>query len=237
MFEYAGQKKKIISIYLGDHQQIATIGNYETKYMREGLSTLRRIKLQQDDKLGKLAQLSQIVIENIDIEDGTIEDNSTVVFTLSASYLAFPKHIIDAFIKKLFAHPSACKLTPYLECTFSDKSAMNVFVGSNLNLDFDTSIASLGFDQLILKKSGSKKVKFNIRQSESNLLIVGEPFFKKYYAYFDYNKNEIGYTERALSIQEGLIAQVTLIRIVCMVVLFSNSGNMQVAVWYFLLKN
>ena len=49
--------------------------------------------------------------------------------------------------------------------------------------------------------SEGKKATFNIRDSQSNFTILGEPFFMKYYAYFDYGKNEIGFGERALSIE------------------------------------
>jgi hypothetical protein len=102
--------------------------------------------------LGKLAQIQEIVVENVDIEDGAIEDNSTVVFTLSASYLAFPQRVIDSFTKKFFTAPNTCKLTPYLECSFKSKDSLNVFIGSNLNLDFETSIVTFGLDELILKR-------------------------------------------------------------------------------------
>lgn len=47
----------------------------------------------------------------------------------------------------------------------------------------------------------NRKVRLNIKQSLSNYTVLGEPFFKKYYAYFDYQRNEIGFAERALSIE------------------------------------
>ena len=52
---------------------------------------------------------------------------------------------------------------------------------------------------LILSKEG-KKVRFNIKESLSNFTVLGEPFFRKYYAYFDYDNDEIGFAERALSV-------------------------------------
>ena len=61
---------------------------------------------------------------------------------------------------------------------------------------------------------------FNIKTSLSNYTILGEPFFKKYYAYFDYQKNEIGFGERALSIEESIIKTVTVIHFVVLLILF-----------------
>lgn len=61
---------------------------------------------------------------------------------------------------------------------------------------------------------------FNIKTSLSNYTILGEPFFKKYYVYFDYQKNEIGFGDRALSIEESLIKTVTVIHFVVLLILF-----------------
>lgn len=72
LFQYSGSKHKIISVYLGEHTQLVTIGHYDVKFMRDGMSSLRRIKLEQDEKLGKLGQISALVVENVDIEDGNI---------------------------------------------------------------------------------------------------------------------------------------------------------------------
>ena len=41
---------------------------------------------------------------------------------------------------------------------------------------------------LVLKDEKNRLV-FNIKQSYCNDSIVGEPFFSKYYIYFDYHKN------------------------------------------------
>jgi hypothetical protein len=52
-----------------------------------------------------------------------------------------------------------------------------------------------------------KKVKnnhiwvMNIRKSECDYVIVGEPFFQKYYTYFDFQKDEIGIALRRKSIE------------------------------------
>ena len=50
--------------------------------------------------------------------------------------------------------------------------------------------------------------------------MLGEPFFLKYYVYFDYGKEEIGYAERTLSIEETLFKAATLIHFVMIVFLF-----------------
>lgn len=65
-----------------------------------------------------------------------------------------------------------------------------------------------------------KKVTFNLKESSNNYTILGEPFFLKYYAYFDYAKNEIGYGQRALSIDESIIKTVTLIHAIVLLILF-----------------
>lgn len=45
LFNYLKTKQKIISIYLGDHAKIATVGSYSTKFIKNGVSSLRRIKI------------------------------------------------------------------------------------------------------------------------------------------------------------------------------------------------
>ena len=94
------------------------MGSYDVKYMRDGLGSVRRIKMEQDEKHGKLPSLSGMVYEHTDIEDGTIESNSSVVFTLSASYLSLPKEELDTFIHKFIKKPDNCKINQYLECSF-----------------------------------------------------------------------------------------------------------------------
>ena len=73
---------------------MATIGSYDLRYVREGIGGLRRIKIEQDDKHGKLPVLQSIIFEHTDIEDGTIETNSSVIFTLSASYISLPRETL-----------------------------------------------------------------------------------------------------------------------------------------------
>lgn len=51
---------------------------------------------------------------------------------------------------------------------------------------------------LILKDEKNRLV-LNIKQSYCKDSIVGEPFFSKYYTYFDYNKNEVGFAFRKLT--------------------------------------
>ena len=72
LFTYLKVKEQIISVYLGEHASLATVGSYDIKYMREGIGSLRRIKIEQDDKHGKLPSLQSFIFEHADIEDGTI---------------------------------------------------------------------------------------------------------------------------------------------------------------------
>ena len=39
----------------------------------------------------------------------------------------------------------------------------------------------------------------HLKQSEDDHIIIGEPFFQKYYSAFDYQKNRIGFAERRKS--------------------------------------
>ena len=57
IFNYLKVENHIVSIYLGEHVQIATIGSYDIKYFREGIGAIRRIKIEQDEKHGKLPSL------------------------------------------------------------------------------------------------------------------------------------------------------------------------------------
>ena len=54
-------KEQIISVYLGEHASLATVGSYDIRYMREGIGSLRRIKIEQDDKHGKLPSLQSFI--------------------------------------------------------------------------------------------------------------------------------------------------------------------------------
>ena len=55
---------------------------------------------------------------------------------------------------------------------------------------------------------------------------MGEPFFLKYYVYFDYGKNEMGFAERALSIEESFAEIVTVIHLVMLIFLFGKGFTM-----------
>lgn len=45
LFNYLRSKEKIISIYLGEHVGIMTVGSYNKKYLRNGVGDLKRIKI------------------------------------------------------------------------------------------------------------------------------------------------------------------------------------------------
>ena len=74
---------------------------------------------------------------------------------------------------------------------------------------------------LVLKDEKSRLV-FNIKQSYCKDSIVGEPFFSKYYTYFDYNKNEVGFAFRKLTMSESFISALTLIHFVILTLLFGK---------------
>jgi hypothetical protein len=60
-------KEKIVSVYLGEHSQLVTVGSYGERFMREGLGSLRRIKMEQDEKQGKLPAIQAVIFDNGDI--------------------------------------------------------------------------------------------------------------------------------------------------------------------------
>jgi hypothetical protein len=91
-----------------------------------------------------------------------MEDNSSVVFTLSSSFVAFPNKTLAALVKKFTNKQTTCKVWPYLECTFKDNAQLAEFLAGKINLDFDTSIISFYLDELVLKREG-RKVKLNIK--------------------------------------------------------------------------
>lgn len=48
LFSYLKSKNKIISVYLGERIGVMTVGSYERKYLRNGVTDLKRIKIAQD---------------------------------------------------------------------------------------------------------------------------------------------------------------------------------------------
>lgn len=67
-----------------------TIGGVSPKYLEKGLSSFVRVKMIADEKYGKLPSMQGIIFENDD-DQITIEAEGSIVFSLSASYIAFPK--------------------------------------------------------------------------------------------------------------------------------------------------
>ena len=74
------------------------------------------------------------------------------------------------------------------------------------------------------KEESMSHTLLNIRQSESEYIIVGEPFFNKYYAAFDYLKNRIGIADRKRGLEERVLGGITLVRFVVVIFLLGKSG-------------
>ena len=109
MFKEAATGKKIISVYVGGEKDIVTIGGYWTAYTEKGVASFRRIKMEEDEKYGKLPKTQGLVLEGEEYDDSNIEMDSFALFTLSASYLGLPKPALTQLIEK-HIDPKACKI-------------------------------------------------------------------------------------------------------------------------------
>lgn len=63
-----------------------------------------------------------------------------------------------------------------------------------------------------MRNKDGKEVVLHLKLGETNHIIMGEPFFKKYYSAFDYIKNRIGIAERRKSSEEKVLNVITLVR-------------------------
>lgn len=70
----------------------------------------------------------------------------------------------------------------------NNKHDVKLLIATSLNLDLDTSMIHFPMKDLVIK-NGDGKLLLNIKQTPNNHTVVGEPFFTKYYVYFDYSKN------------------------------------------------
>lgn len=64
IFKVAGTRDKVVTVYIGQNKTL-TIGDMTAKYSATGYSGISWIKLSSDDEEGKLAQITDIAIEDM----------------------------------------------------------------------------------------------------------------------------------------------------------------------------
>lgn len=93
---------------------MATIGSYSPKYLQGGIASLKRVKIEQDEQFGKLPKMQAIILQSKDKEINSVEAVSSVIFSLSASYVGLPSMTITSFIDKFITKHNSCKSAAFL---------------------------------------------------------------------------------------------------------------------------
>lgn len=61
LFDLTDKKENIISVYLGKDKNVVTIGALSQRFAEKGLSSIVKVKLENDDKYGKLPRMQGLV--------------------------------------------------------------------------------------------------------------------------------------------------------------------------------
>lgn len=91
-----------------------------------------------------------------------------------------------------------------------------------ITFEFSGKKISFQLSELIIGKIKSKTI-INVKETIlDKYIILGEPFFVKYFVAFDYKSNRVGFTQKMDKSEKDFINVVTLIRFICFVFLFGT---------------
>ena len=219
MFGAVNQDEMSVTIFIGDNSYL-TMGEIAEKRAVGGSEGIQWVDLENKNHF----DLKSVGIHDEDEEELEMKVEVPAYLTLSASYLSFPSPHVEKLSKQLSKYKCKKTVNGLIECDNANKELLE----KTLVLKVGDLKLSYKLKDLVRVKRHSSVV-LNIRNSDSDVVILGEPHFKAYFTVFDYRKNRMGFAYKFHIPEDTVVTDVTMVRFLVFCLALGNPALTQAA--------